>query len=140
VLDCRSERAAEAKVLGWREDENPKQLLAKIGAKGAQIAGYEVRTASFNSGQKDGDVFFGEVDASRLLAGRGIKEIQGGEKANEPVTLRIFREIDAGLFQCIVGSAKHDIGQAPKPQETCMGAIGCGEKDIGVKKEPLHEG
>jgi hypothetical protein len=33
-----------------------------------------------------------------------------------------------------VGSAKHDIGQAPKPQETCIGAIGCGEKDIGVKK------
>jgi hypothetical protein len=140
VLGCRSWCAVEAKVLGWRDDENPKQSLAKIGTKVAQIAGDEVRAASFDGGQKDEDIFFGEADALWQLAGRGIKEIQERGKANEPVTLSILREVDAGLFQCIVGSAKHDLGQTPKPQETCIGAIGDGEKDIGIKKEPVHAG
>ncbi len=85
-----SQRAAEAKIIGWREDKDPGQLLAKVRTKVAQISGDEV--------------------------GR------------------------AGFLQGIVPSAKHNIGQPPKPQKTGVRTIGGGEEDVGVEEEPVHRG
>jgi len=105
-----------------------------------QIAGDEVRTAGFDSCQKDGDVFFGQVDASRQLARRGVKKIEVLRKPVEAAALGNFGEVDTGFFQGITGSAKLNIGQLPKPQEARVGTIRGGEQDIGVKEEPVHGG
>jgi len=130
----------EAKIIGWREDKNARQLLAKVGTKVPQIAGDEVRTAGFDSCQEDGDVFFGQVDPSRQLARRGVKQFEVLRKPIEAVTLGIFGEVDSGFFQGIVPSAKLNIGKPPKPQETGVGTISSGEEDVGVKEEPVHRG
>src|SRR5216683_2355765 len=135
-----SRGATEAEIVGWREDKNPRQFLAKIGTKVPQIAGDEVRTAGFDSCQKDGDVFFGQVDASRQLARRGVKKIEVLRKPVEAAALGNFGEVDTGFFQGITGSAKLNIGQLPKPQEARVGTIRGGEQDIGVKEEPVHGG
>ncbi|SRR6266849_4457872 len=71
-----SQGAAEAKVIGWREDKNPGQRLAKVGTEVPQISGDEVCRAGFDSCQTDGDVFFGQADATRQIASQGVKEFE----------------------------------------------------------------
>jgi hypothetical protein len=104
----------------------------------AQIPGDEVRAASFDSGQKDGDVFFGQVDAPRQFARRWIEQIEVIGKFLEPAKLCVFGEVDSRFFRGITGSAEHHIGKLPKPQETGVWTISGGEEDIGVKEEPVH--
>ena len=55
------------------------------------------------------------------------------------MTLSIFGKVGAGFLQGIVPSAKHDIRQPPKPEETGFGTIGSGEEDVGVEEEPVHK-
>ena len=105
-----SQGTTEVEIVSWSEDKNPTQLLAKVGTKVPQIACDEVRTVSFDSCQEDGDVFFGQVDASRQLARRGVKEIEVIRKPIEAVTLGILGKVNAGFFQGIVGCAKLNIG------------------------------
>ena len=135
-----SQRAAEAKIIGWREDKDPGQLLAKVRTKVAQISGDEVGRAGFDGCQKDGDVFFRQVDATGQIARHGVKEFEVFRKPIEAVTLSIYGKVSAGFLQGIVPSAKHNIGQPPKPQKTGVRTIGGGEEDVGVEEEPVHRG
>jgi len=82
----------------------------------AQIAGDEVSTASFDGRQKDGRVFFGQVDAPRQFARRGVEQIEVIGKLLEPAKLCVFGEVDSGFFQSIAGSAERNIGKLPEPQ------------------------
>ncbi len=56
------------------------------------------------------------------------------------MTLSIFGKVSTGFLQGIVPSAKHNIGQPPKPEETGVWTISGGEEDLGVKEEPVHDG
>ena len=100
----------EAKIIGWREDKNARQLLAKVGTKVPQIAGDEMRAARFDGRQKDGDVLFGQVDAWWQFWRSVVKEIEVGRKPHEAATLDVFGEVYSGLFEGITGSAKLNIG------------------------------
>ena len=122
-----SRGATEAKIIGWKEDKNSGQLLAKVGTEMAQISGDEVSATSFDSRQKDGDVFLGQVDSPRQFARRWVEQIEILGKPLKSAKLCVFGEVDSRFFQGITGSAEQNIGKLPEPQETGVRTIGSGE-------------
>jgi hypothetical protein len=122
-----SRGATEAKIIGWKEDKNSDQLLAKVGTEMAQISGDEVSATSFDSRQKDGDVFLGQVDSPRQFARRWVEQIEILGKPLKSAKLCVFGEVDSRFFQGITGSAEQNSGKLPEPQETGVRTIGSGE-------------
>jgi len=53
--------------------------------------------------------------------------------------LRIGGEVGAGFFQRVTAGTENDFGKFPEAEKAGTGAVGGGEEDVGVEKEPVHE-
>lgn len=53
--------------------------------------------------------------------------------------MRIGGKVGSGFFQRVTAGAENDFGKSPEAEKAGTGAVGGGEEDVGVEKEPVHE-
>ena len=116
-------------------DSDTGDPLPEVSTEVAKVARDQVRRASFDSGEKNRRVFFGQVDACGKRRRSRVEEFEALSELRKPRALSLVIKVDSRLADGESRRAKRDIVEPPQPQDAGAGKIRGREQHVGVEEE-----